>query len=156
MSIKVFNLRCDNAHTFEGWFASGEDIEAQRARGLLSCPLCNSSEVVKAPSAPYVGRAVAEPAAMAPTATGNGARQTAVMSPPAHLQAMFMTMAREIARNTEDVGERFAEEARRIHYNEVPARGIRGTTTLEQAQALDEEGIGVMPVPFAHLLNDLQ
>jgi hypothetical protein len=153
MSIKVFNLRCDNAHTFEGWFASGDDLDAQRERGLLSCPVCNSVEVVKAPSAPYVGRAVAEPA---PADTGAAARQTAIMPTPAQMQAMFMTMAREIARTTEDVGERFAEEARRIHYNEVPARGIRGTTTRAEAQALDEEGIGVMPIPFAHLLNDLQ
>jgi hypothetical protein len=153
MSIKVFNLRCDNAHTFEGWFASGDDLDAQRERGLLSCPVCNSVEVVKAPSAPYVGRAVAEPA---PAETGAAARQTAIMPTPAQMQAMFMTMAREIARTTEDVGERFAEEARRIHYNEVPARGIRGTTTRAEAQALDEEGIGVMPIPFAHLLNDLQ
>ena len=153
MSIKVFNLRCDNAHTFEGWFASGNDLDAQRERGLLSCPVCNSVEVVKAPSAPYVGRAVAEPA---PAETGAAARQTAIMPTPAQMQAMFTTMAREIARTTEDVGERFAEEARRIHYNEVPARGIRGTTTRAEAQALDEEGIGVMPIPFAHLLNDLQ
>jgi hypothetical protein len=153
MSIKVFNLRCDNAHTFEGWFASGNDLDAQRERGLLSCPVCNSVEVVKAPSAPYVGRAVAEPA---PAETGAAARQTAIMPTPAQMQAMFMTMAREIARTTEDVGERFAEEARRIHYNEVPARGIRGTTTRQEAQALDDEGIAVMPIPFAHLLNDLQ
>lgn len=153
MSIKVFNLRCDNGHLFEGWFASGDDLDAQRERGLLSCPVCNSVEVVKAPSAPYVGRAVAEPA---PAEAGAAARQTAIMPTPAQMQAMFMTMAREIARTTEDVGERFAEEARRIHYNEVPARGIRGTTTREEAQALDEEGIGVMPIPFAHLLNDLQ
>ncbi|MCA3221138.1 MAG: DUF1178 family protein [Burkholderiales bacterium] len=151
--MKVFNLRCDNAHTFEGWFASGDDLDAQRERGLLSCPVCNSVEVVKAPSAPYVGRAVAEPA---PAETGAAARQTAIMPTPAQMQAMFMTMAREIARTTEDVGERFAEEARRIHYNEVPARGIRGTTTRQEAQALDDEGIAVMPIPFAHLLNDLQ
>lgn len=153
MSIKVFNLRCDNAHTFEGWFASGDDLDAQRERGLLSCPVCNSVEVVKAPSAPYVGRAVAEPV---PAESGAAGRQTAIMPTPAQMQAMFMTMAREIARTTEDVGERFAEEARRIHYNEVPVRGIRGTTTRAEAQALDEEGIGVMPIPFAHLLNDLQ
>jgi hypothetical protein len=96
---------------------------------------------------------VAEPA---PAETGAAARQTAIMPTPAQMQAMFMTMAREIARTTEDVGERFAEEARRIHYNEVPARGIRGTTTRQEAQALDDEGIAVMPIPFAHLLNDLQ
>jgi hypothetical protein len=154
MPIKVFNLRCENTHTFEGWFSSAEEFESQRDRGLLACPICNSSEVVKAPTAPYVGKSAPESAA-APV-PAEAARQAAMMPTPAQMQAMFMTMAREIARNTEDVGERFAEEARKIHYNEVPARGIRGMTSKDEAQALNEEGINVMPIPFAHLLNDLQ
>lgn len=154
MPIKVFNLRCENTHTFEGWFSSAEDFESQRERGLLACPICDSSEVVKAPTAPYVGKAASEP--MVAAAPPDGAKQAAMMPTPAQMQSMFMTMAREIARNTEDVGERFAEEARKIHYNEVPARGIRGVTSKEEAQSLNEEGINVTPIPFAHLLNDLQ
>ncbi len=154
MTIKVFNLRCENTHTFEGWFSSADDFESQSARGLLSCPICSSGEVLKAPTAPYVGKSVSAPALPAPAA--DTARQPAMMPTPAQMQAMFLGMAREIAKSTEDVGERFAEEARKIHYNEVPARGIRGVTSSDEAQALDEEGISVMPIPFAHLLNDLQ
>ncbi|MCX8115609.1 MAG: DUF1178 family protein, partial [Burkholderiaceae bacterium] len=70
------------------------------------------------------------------------------------MQALLVKMAREIAANTEDVGERFAEEARRIHYREAPERGIRGVTSKQEAEALEEEGIRVMPLPFAHLLKD--
>lgn len=154
MTIKVFNLRCENMHTFEGWFSSADDFESQSTRGLLTCPICNSSEVLKAPTAPYVGKGALEPVAAA--APADGAVQATMMPTPAQMQAMFTTMAREIAKNTVDVGEQFAEEARRIHYNEVPARGIRGVTSKEEAQALNEEGISVMPIPFAHLLNDLQ
>jgi hypothetical protein len=70
------------------------------------------------------------------------------------MQALFLKMAREIVANTEDVGERFAEEARRIHYKEAPERGIRGVTSRDEADALEEEGIKVVPMPFANLLKD--
>jgi hypothetical protein len=143
MAIKVFNLRCDNDHPFEGWFSSVEDIEAQRIGGLLECPLCGSKEVHKAPTAPYIGAKVAEPQ-----------KQPAVLPSQQQLQAMIVKMAREIAANTEDVGERFAEEARRIHYKEAPERGIRGVTTKDEAAALVDEGISVMPLPFANLLKE--
>lgn len=149
MAIKVFNLRCAQAHAFEGWFSSAEDFEAQQGRGLLSCPLCGSAEVTKAPSAPYIGSQLSEPAHAAVST-----KQPAAMPTPAQLQAMFVKMAREIAASTEDVGPRFAEEARRIHYNEAPERGIRGVASKDEAQALEEEGISVMPLPFAHLLKD--
>jgi len=148
MSLKVFNLRCAQAHLFEGWFGSAEDFESQQARRLIACPICESIEIVKAPSAPYIGAAAAESAATA--------RQPAAMPTPAQLQAMFVKMAREIAASTDDVGERFAEEARRIHYNEVPERGIRGVASKDEARALEDEGINVMPLPFGHLLKDVQ
>ncbi len=149
MAIKVFNLRCAQDHAFEGWFGSAEDFESQQARKLIACPICNATDVVKAPSAPYIGtRGGGEPAAQA--------KQPAAMPTPAQLQAIFMKMAREVAANTEDVGERFAEEARRIHYNEAPERGIRGVASSEEAKALEEEGISVMPLPFGHLLKDMQ
>jgi len=76
------------------------------------------------------------------------------MPTPEQMQALFLMMAREIVAGTEDVGERFAEEARRIHYKEAPERGIRGVTSKDEADALEEEGISVMPMPFAHLLKD--
>jgi hypothetical protein len=148
MALKVFNLRCTQQHSFEGWFASGEDFESQQSRQLIACPICNSSEITKAPSAPYIGTGASAPS------TAVAVKQPAAMPTPAQRQAMFVKFAREIAANTEDVGERFAEEARRIHYNEAPERGIRGVASKDEAQALEEEGINVMPLPFAHLLKD--
>ncbi len=148
MALKVFTLRCGQDHSFEGWFASAEDFDTQLANHQIGCPLCGSTEVVKAPSAPYIGGSSSEPA------TAAGVKQPAAMPTPAQLQAMFVKMAREIAANTEDVGPRFAEEARRIHYKETPERGIRGVASKDEAQALDEEGISVMPLPFAHLIKD--
>jgi len=143
--LKVFNLRCDHGHAFEGWFASAEAFDAQRAAGQVQCPLCGSSEVTKALSAPRLNLGAEPPAAARP--------QAAAMPTPEQLQAAFLKIAREIVAGTEDVGERFAEEARRIHYKEAPERGIRGVTSKEEAQALEEEGIKVMPIPFPHLLN---
>ena len=144
MALKVFNLRCDVGHGFEGWFRSSEDYEDQRAQGRLSCPMCGSHVVTKALSAPYVSTGAASAPAV----------QAAAMPTPAQMQALFVKMAREIAANTEDVGERFAEEARRIHYKEVEERGIRGRTSKEEAAALVEEGIHVVPLPFGDLLKE--
>ncbi|MEW5879856.1 MAG: DUF1178 family protein [Pseudomonadota bacterium] len=142
--MKVFDLRCDSEHAFEGWFGSEGDFESQQARGLLECPLCGSKEIRRLPSAPRLnlGASAAEP------------KQDAALPTAAQMQALLVKMAREIAANTEDVGERFAEEARRIHYREAPERGIRGVTSKQEAEALEEEGIRVMPLPFAHLLKD--
>jgi hypothetical protein len=143
MALKVFDLRCDNEHPFEGWFGSDGDFESQQARGLLQCPLCGSGNVRRLPSAPRLNLA----ASRAP-------QQEAALPTAAQMQALLVKMAREIAANTEDVGERFADEARRIHYNEAPERGIRGVTSTQEAEALQQEGIRVMPLPFAHLLKD--
>jgi hypothetical protein len=149
MALKVFNLGCDRQHSFEGWFSSSEDFDMQMQRGLLTCPVCGSSKVEKLPSAPYIGSSsVTDPAAKAATPVA------AAMPTPAQMQAMFLRMAREVAASTEDVGERFAEEARRIHYNEAPERGIRGVASKDEAEALADEGIAVMPLPFGDLLKD--
>ncbi len=144
-ALKVFNLRCKQQHAFEGWFASAEAFEAQLAAGQVKCPLCGSSAISKALSAPRINRGAEPPSA--------AKQQTAAMPTPEQLQAAFLKIAREIVAGTEDVGERFAEEARRIHYKEAPERGIRGVTSREEAQALEEEGIKVMPIPFPHLLK---
>jgi hypothetical protein len=145
MGIKVFNLRCDHEHSFEGWFASTEAFDSQQRSGLLRCPVCDSKDVVKALSAPYVNTGAAAPAEP---------KLPAVMPTAEQMQTMFLKMAREIAAKTEDVGESFPEEARRIHYQEAPERGIRGLASREEAQALEEEGIGVLPLPFANLLKE--
>jgi hypothetical protein len=149
MSIKVFNLSCASGHAFEGWFGSAADYDDQRSRALLSCPVCGSGEVARLPSAPYIGSGARE--AQSPS---GGAMQPAAMPTPAQMQAMLVRLAREMVASTEDVGARFAEEARRIHYKETPERGIRGVASRDEASALEEEGINVMPLPFAHLLKE--
>lgn len=142
MALKVYDLRCANDHPFEGWFASENDFEKQCERQLIECPLCASKDIRRTPSAARLN-------------LGAGPqRQEAVMPTPQQLHAALLKMAREIAANTEDVGERFAEEARRIYYKEAPERGIRGVTTREEADALQEEGIEVMPFPLGALLKE--
>jgi hypothetical protein len=141
--LRVFNLNCEQQHAFEGWFASAEAFDAQLADGQLQCPVCGSAAVSKALSAPRLNLG-AEPPRQQPTA----------MPTPEQMQAMFLKMAREIVAGTQDVGEKFAEEARRIHYKEAPERGIRGLASREEADALEEEGIKVMPMPYANLLKD--
>ena len=146
MTLKVFNLLCDNGHSFEGWFGSSDDYESQHARGLLTCPLCGSGAVRKSLSAPYVAVRATEEKPVDP--------QQAVMAVPAQMQAALVKMMREIVASAEDVGSRFAEEARRIHYKEAQDRAIRGVASGEEAVALREEGIEVMPLPFADLLKE--
>ena len=138
--MKVLDLQCRNGHGFEGWFASEDDFQSQLQRGLLECPMCADREVTRRPSAPRLNLSGArEPQKPAPAAPADA------------LAAAWMKAVREVMRNTEDVGERFAEEARRIHHGEADARGIRGQTTREEAKALAEEGIEVfsLPVPAA-------
>jgi hypothetical protein len=136
--MKVLNLRCAHEHRFEGWFASDDDFESQVSRGLVGCPACGDSDIVKLPSAPRLNVSGVKEEGGPPD------RLAAVQA--AALQAVQQLMSR-----TEDVGERFPEEARRIHYGETEARGIRGRASAEDAQALRDEGIEVvsLPVPAA-------
>jgi hypothetical protein len=141
--MKVLNLRCVNGHGFEGWFASEDEFMAQNGSGLIECPLCADRIISRMPTAPRLNlssqREPASPAA-AP------ARES---TPP--LQTQWVAAVRRMLENTDDVGERFPEEARRIHYGEIEARGIRGQASAEERQALLDEGIEIMslPVPAA-------
>lgn len=141
--MKVLNLQCAHAHAFEGWFASEDDFQDQLVRGLVECPLCGDATITKLPSAPRLNLGAAEtaPATAAP-------KQEVVSSPNAELQAAWMQLVKQVMANTEDVGERFAEEARKIHYGETEQRGIRGQASREETQELLEEGIGVLPLPI--------
>lgn len=144
--MKVLNLRCTHEHTFEGWFASEDDFQSQFERGLVECPLCGDKAVSKLPTAPRLNVSKAREPALAP------ATSTSAASPEAMtMQSMWLRAVQHVMANTDDVGERFAEEARRIHYGEVEERAIRGQATKEDALALQEEGIEVMslPVPAA-------
>ena len=142
--MKVLDLRCTNDHRFEGWFGSDADLQSQQERGLLTCPVCGHNEVERLPSAPRLNLSSsraesAQKGGTAKTAEGEGGA-------PVALQQLYLKAVRHVLANTEDVGDRFAEEARRMHYNEAPERGIRGTTSREEAQELAEEGIEVMPL----------
>jgi hypothetical protein len=138
--MKVLNLQCSQAHGFEGWFGSEEDFQDQLARGLVECPVCGDVQVGKLPSAPRLNLGASAPAP--------AGKQEVVTTPDAQLQAAWLKMVRQVLANTEDVGERFAEEARKIHYGESEERGIRGQASREETEALLEEGIGVLPLPI--------
>ncbi len=136
----VFELICAGDHRFEGWFGSSEDFEAQRGRGLLVCPVCGSDQVRKLPAA-KIRRAGA----------GAGTGESAVSTGEPADGKTEVTLAAfidHILRTTEDVGRRFAQEARKIHHQEAPSRGIRGVATRDEAEALTEEGIAVFPLPI--------
>jgi len=145
--MKVLDLECRGGHVFEGWFASEQDFLAQRERALIECPICGDASISKRPSAPRLnlGNAV------------SGISQTPELVPVAAtepaLQAAWMTLARRILAATDDVGDRFAEEARKIHYGEVKERGIRGQASLAETESLQEEGIAVMRLPLPEALK---
>lgn len=133
--MKVFNLRCSHDHRFEGWFGSEDDFASQNQRGMVECPLCADKAVTRLPSAPRLNVSnLREPTVAVAEAAATEAQR----------QSQWMQAVRHVMANTEDVGERFPEEARRIHYGEVQDRGIRGQATREDAIALREEGIEVM------------
>ena len=137
--MKVLNLRCANGHGFEGWFASDEDFMAQNGDGRIECPLCGDHIVSRTPSAPRLNL--------------SGAQEPGAAAVAADPQALWLKAVRHLMANTEDVGERFAEEARRIHYGETTERGIRGEATPQQREALQEEGIEVMALPLPRALK---
>jgi hypothetical protein len=179
--VKVFNLGCGNEHRFEGWFGSEADYQSQLERQLIECPMCGDHAIVKLPSAPRLNVSGARERASPPSAKAPGdapassgsagvpavkpsekpspesaIAQTQHASPEAaamleQLQATWMQTVKHVMENTEDVGSRFAEEARRIHYGETDDRAIRGQASPEEARSLREEGIDVMalPVPAA-------
>jgi hypothetical protein len=140
-----FALVCDQDHSFESWFPDGGSYDVQARRGLIACPVCNSTRVSKAIMAPaIVSRQKAErrpqETTAAPVALLDERQQ--------RLRDMARHLRREIVANTDDVGTKFPEEARAIHDGEKPARSIRGQATAEEARALIEEGVGVLPMPF--------
>ena len=170
--MKVLDLRCDAQHVFEGWFASEDDFSSQLQRGLVACPLCASVSVSKMLSAPRLNFGAVSPHQPAeasdpaglpapPGSTLVNQRQQAGKGEgkeagPDHeglaaqsgqlMQAAWLQAARHIMSQTEDVGSRFAEEARKIHYGETSERGIRGQASREETEALLDEGIAVMPL----------
>lgn len=136
--MKVLDLQCAHGHGFEGWFASNDEFEAQLARKLVECPVCGDTGIAKLLSAPRL----------------NLGSATEVVAAQPSLEARWLRAVREVMASTEDVGRRFADEARRMHYGEAAARGIRGQATREQAGELLDEGIAVMTLPDLPLVKE--
>ncbi|MCA3276407.1 MAG: DUF1178 family protein [Roseomonas sp.] len=164
-----YELRCDQAHEFDGWFKDSAAFDKLAAAGLVECPHCGPAKVAKrlmAPAIPKKGRParnakpealpapVAEtpsppPAPAPPPAPPPPALPAAALAAmPAELRAMLRHMRTEIEKNCDYVGSDFAEEARKIHHGEVEARGIFGEATEDEAEALREEGIEIARIPW--------
>ena len=133
--MKVLDLRCAHGHGFEGWFESEDDFLAQNGRSAIECPLCGDRIIQRLPSAPRLNLGASQP----------------VQAPAQAIdpQAAWLQAVRHLMANTEDVGERFATEARRIHYGEADPRGIRGQASDAERDALRDEGmrVGLISIP---------
>ncbi|WP_106639122.1 DUF1178 family protein [Allosphingosinicella vermicomposti] len=137
----VFDLRCESAHIFEIWFGSTRDYEDQKARGLVSCPYCGSSEVEKAVMAPRISAKGDRPIAGTDVA----------LPEPEGMKEMVAAMAalqKKLLNGSTYVGERFAEEARAIYHGDKDERPIHGKATPDETRTLIEEGIAIAPLPF--------
>jgi hypothetical protein len=142
----VFDLLCAKGHRFEGWFGSAADFADQKDRGLLSCPSCSSAKIERVPSAARVNLGAPEP--KPPAAPGARTPEMEGKDPFAIAQMLYSRMLDELLTKTEDVGARFPAEARKIFYQEAPARAIRGQATAEEHDELVDEGIPVARVPL--------
>jgi len=127
-----FTLRCAAEHEFEGWFRSGDAFEAQQKVGEIACPSCGDNRIEKALMAPNIGRS----------------HKNAPALSPAQMRAALVELRRQVESNCDYVGERFAEEARKIHYREVDPRAIYGEATAEESHELAEEGIEFGRIPW--------
>jgi hypothetical protein len=138
----VYDLICGAEHRFEAWFGSLEDFERQAGTPLLACPVCGNADVKRLPSGIHTARSGrTEPAAPAPA--GDPGQAAAIPDPRQVFEAL-----RKFIDGTENVGDKFPEEARRIHYGEVPGRSIRGHASPDEAEALRDEGIEVLSLPL--------
>ena len=130
----IFDLVCEFDHSFEGWFKNSEEFNSQQSSGLLTCPVCDSENVVKVPSATNI----------------NFGKQKESTEPQLNPQTQQIAIAKQVSKfiekNFEDVGAEFSETAKKIHYGEEAERNIRGTATEEETKELIEEGIEVIPV----------
>ena len=153
-----YALACNKAHAFESWFPSSEAFDAQRAQGLVTCPVCGSGEVEKQIMAPSVARtdkapAVSTDAPTPPVAEAAPPQPVALLSEHEQaFRAMLKAVRAHVTQHADYVGSGFAEEARKMHYGEIEHRSIYGKANLVQAKALLEEGIEVHPLPI--MLDD--
>jgi len=155
VAIIIYDLECEYSHRFEGWFRSNEDFDTQREQKLLTCPECGTSAIRKVPSKINIGgkQAVGQ---TAPAAESAGVTSSQPPIPAPKLNSVDVATAFVMARqaiqalinHSEDVGDRFAEEARKIHYEEAPVRAIRGQASPEEFEELRDEGIEIIALPL--------
>ena len=145
--MKVLDLQCDQRHVFEGWFASEDDYLSQLDRGLVACPLCGDTVITKRLSAPRLNLSGAKARSEQPLPPESSERADS------DLQTALMVAARHLVATTDDVGDSFASEARKIHYGEIKARGIRGQASQAEALSLLDEGIAVLPFALPEALK---
>jgi hypothetical protein len=138
-AVIVFDLECDNSHRFEGWFASSEDFERQNREGGIACPLCGNADVIRVPNAPHIKKS----SGTTPARVSDAEMQYSNIA-----GELLSHLVDYVVNNTEDVGAAFAEEARKIHYREVPERKIRGTASPDEVVELKDEGIDVVALPI--------
>lgn len=171
--MKVLDLQCRYQHSFEGWFASEDDFQSQLSRSLIECPLCSDKTITKMLSAPRLNLGAIQPTVSSASQIRSGTGSSVVghtnsnsdalaatpasaavmpMPEPA-LQAAWLQMVRHVVANTENVGDKFAEEARKIHYGESEERAIRGHASRKETAELLDEGISIMPLPIPAGLN---
>jgi hypothetical protein len=142
-----YALSCDNGHGFESWFADSASYDRQAKRGFVSCPVCNSAKVGKQIMAPRVRNSEERRSRSRPAAEAEPQPMAMLSDEAQQMRAAIRALHEKVKANTVDVGERFADEARRIHSGDVEEKAIRGKASFEQARELLEEGIGVLPLP---------
>ena len=147
----LYDLTCPDDHSFESWFRNSGVVEKLIKAGQVSCPVCGSKKVQKAPMAPRIGKSVGAPEEVSRPQPEKAKGELAAAFEKA--TAAFAELRQAIEKNFDHVGERFPEEARRIHYGESPKRGIYGDASKEETRALLEEGIEVHAIPWTRRTN---
>ena len=143
----IFDLICEHEHRFEGWFRAALEFQHQLDDGLLRCPECDSASVRKLPSAVSISSQRAEPVSEPPSSGSSSSATSTLPSSPTQLLSLYKQLTSALLAVSEDVGVKFAQEARRIHEDEVPARPIHGRATPDELGELAEEGIAVFHLP---------
>jgi hypothetical protein len=148
-----YNLRCGRGHAFESWFQSSAAYESQEKRKLVNCPVCGSAKVERAIMAPQIvskkrrDKAEPVPAVAADTAATASTPTPLLMAQERELRAKLKELRDHIVKNADNVGERFPNEARKMHYGDIEHRPIYGEASPDEARALIEEGVEVSPLP---------
>ncbi len=145
-----YALRCERGHEFDSWFQSSTAYDSQHKRGLVACPLCGSAKVDKAIMAPRIARKAKSKSAPQPAPAPEDASPTSLVMAPQEreLVAKLRELRDHVLKNADNVGNKFPDEARKMHYGDIEHRAIYGEATAEEASELIEEGVEVAPLPI--------